>query len=72
MSASAHNWVRYWKSEKMEGFTMPGEYIEIRSSYLSGADLGKILEQGFQVESIQSQKINADSYCDILLKRKLA
>lgn len=67
---SAHNWVRYWISEKISGMTMPGEYIELRSSYISDKTLKDMLESGFKIEKISSMKINADSYCDVLLKRE--
>ena len=46
---------------------MPGEYIEIRTFFLSGIELSDFLEAGFKINKIQSQKIDADAYCDILL-----
>jgi hypothetical protein len=71
VNSSAHNWVRYWKNREISGLTMPGEYIEIRSNYLSKEMLQEPFEAGFKIETILPQKINADSYCDILLKREI-
>jgi hypothetical protein len=71
LQSNAHTWVRYWLSEKIEGTTMPGEYIEIRSSYLSDRDLEELFAVGFKIHTITTQKINADSYSDVLLKREL-
>lgn len=34
MKSNAHTWVRYWLSKEVS-VTLPGEYVEIRSSYLS-------------------------------------
>ena len=34
MKSNAHTWVRYWLSKEVL-VTLPGEYVEIRSSYLS-------------------------------------
>ena len=48
---------------------MPGEYIEIRTFFLSGIELSDFLEAGFKIIKIQSQKIDADAYCDILLNK---
>lgn len=50
---------------------MPGEYVEIRSSFLSDKDLADILEAGFKIKSICSKKIDADAYNDVLLMREL-
>jgi len=71
ISSNAHTWVRYWKTEKISGIDLPGEYVELRSNYLSGTDLQELLDAGFIVDKITTQKINADAYCDILLKRKV-
>lgn len=68
---SVYTWVRYWKQEDISGLTMPGEYIEIRSNFLSRKTLQELTNVGFNIESIQPQKINADNYCDVLLKREL-
>lgn len=71
LNNSVYTWVRYWKQKDISGLTMPGEYIEIRSNYLSRKTLQELSEVGFNIESIQPQKINADNYCDVLLKREL-
>lgn len=71
LNKSAHTWVRYWKQKEMSGLTMPGEYIEIRSSFLSSTEILQILEAGFKIESIHSKKIDADAYCDVLLMREI-
>lgn len=38
LNKNAHTWVRYWQQKEMSGLTMPGEYIEIRTFFLSGVD----------------------------------
>ena len=65
LNKNAHTWVRYWQQKEMSGLTMPGEYIEIRTFFLSGIELSDFLE----INKIQSQKIDADAYCDILLNK---
>ena len=52
----AHTWVRYWRQKEMSGLTMSGEYIEIRTFFLSGIELSDFLEAGFKINKIQSQK----------------
>ena len=69
LNKNAHTWVRYWQQKEMSGLTMPGEYIEIRTFFLSGIELSDFLEAGFKINKIQSQKIDADAYCDILLNK---
>lgn len=71
LNNNAHNWVRYWKNKEISGMNLPGEYIEIRSNFFSGKDLQELFEAGFDIDLIRPQKINADSYCEILLKREL-
>ena len=39
LNKNAHTWVRYWQQKEMSGLTMPGEYIEIRTFFLSGIEL---------------------------------
>lgn len=68
---SVYTWVRYWKQKEISGLTMLGEYIEIRSNFLSRKTLKELYDAGFNIESIKPQKINADNYCDVLLKREL-
>jgi len=67
---NAHRWVRYWKNNELKGLTLPGEYIEIRCSFMGGQILNPLLDNGFKVDKIQSKRIDADSYCDVLLKRE--
>ena len=62
LNKNAHTWVRYWQQKEMSGLTMPGEYIEIRTFFLSGIELSDFLEAGFKINKIQSQKIDADAY----------
>mgnify|MGYP006888188831 CR=1 FL=1 len=38
LNKNAHTWVRYWQQKEMSGLTMPGEYIEIRTFFLSGIE----------------------------------
>lgn len=71
LNSSAHNWVRYWIEKEMSGLSMPGEYISIRSHYLPGKVLQDLFDADFKIECITPKKIDADAYCDILLKRKL-
>lgn len=71
MKSNAHTWVRYWLSKEISGLTMPGEYVELRSDYLSDNSLKELFEAGFKIQKITTQKINADAYCDVLLKREL-
>ena len=56
LNKKAHTWVRYWKEKETSGLTMPGEYIEIRTFFLSGIELSDFLEAGFKINKIQSQK----------------
>ena len=71
LNKSAHTWVRYWKQKEISGLTMPGEYVEIRCSFLSDIELLEILEAGFTIKTIWTKKIDADAYCDVLLMRKI-
>ena len=71
LNKSAHTWVRYWEQKEISGLTMPGEYVEIRTFFLSDIELSEFLEAGFKIHTIQSKKIDADAYCDILLMRKI-
>lgn len=71
LQKDCHTWVRYSLTEKMDGTRMPGEYIEIRSGYMPGSTLNELLLMGFKIDLIKTQKINADSFSDILLKREI-
>lgn len=71
LNKNAHTWIRYWKQKEMSGLTMPGEYVEIRSSFLSGTELLEFLKAGFKIERIRSKKIDSDAYCEILLMREI-
>ncbi|WP_106827669.1 hypothetical protein [Parabacteroides pacaensis] len=64
-------WVRYWKNKEISGISLPGEYIEIRSHFLSANTLLEILEAGFKIQTISSKQIGPDSYCDVLFKREI-
>lgn len=65
------NWVRYWVQKESQGTTSRGEYIEVRSYYMSGLGLQELLDAGFEIDTIRPKKDEADCYCDILLKRDL-
>lgn len=56
LNKSAHTWVRYWKQKEISGLTMPGEYVEIRCSFLSDIELLEILEAGFAIKTIWAKK----------------
>lgn len=71
LNKSAHTWIRYWKQKEMSGLTMPGEYVEIRFFFISGIELSEFFEVGFKINTICSKRIDADAYCDILLKREI-
>lgn len=71
LKSSSRYWVRYWIHNELQGMTLPGEYIEIRVHYADGQTLQELFDAGFQIYKIQSKKIDADCYCDILLKREL-
>ena len=64
LNKNAHTWVRYWQQKEMSGLTMPGEYIEIRTFFLSGIELSDFFAAGFKINKIQSQKIDADAYLE--------
>ena len=42
---------------------------DIRTFFLSGIELSDFFAAGFKINKIQSQKIDADAYCDILLNK---
>lgn len=71
VESNAHNWVRYYKIKELQGFTYPGEYILIRSSFITSNELDILFENGFKIDKIQSKRIDQDSYSDILFKRDL-
>lgn len=71
LKENPQTWVRYWKSEEISGMTLPGEYIEISSHFLTSKTLVEILEAGFKIETIRSTQIAPDSYCDVLFKREI-
>lgn len=66
LNKNAHTWVRYWKQKEISGLTMPGEYIEIRTFFLSGIEPSDFLEAGFKYNL---KKTDTDAYCDILLNK---
>lgn len=71
LNNNPHAWVRYWVQKEMSGLTIPCEYIEIRSSFLSDVDLADILEAGFKIKIISLKRIDTDAYCDIQLMRNI-
>jgi hypothetical protein len=71
ITINPHNWVRYWVTKEFTGVTLPGEYIEIMSSFLSSDTLEELLDDGFKIDKITTQMINQDAYSRILLVRKL-
>ncbi len=72
LKSNAHTWVRYWVTKELTGLTLPGEYIEIRSNYLAGDEIKELFEAGFKIETITTQKINADAFCEVLFKRDIS
>lgn len=68
LKENPQTWVRYWKSEEISGMTLPGEYIEIRSHFLTSNALHEILEAGFKIQTISSKQTGPDAYCDVLFK----
>lgn len=71
LNNSVYTWVRYYKKEEISGLTMPGEYVEIRSNFISRKTLRELFDAGFDIESILPQTIGVDNYCDVLFKREL-
>lgn len=71
IKSSPHNWVRYYICEKVQGVTMPGHYIEIRSSYIPGSTIKLLNDVNFNIENICSQKINADTFIEITFKSEV-
>jgi hypothetical protein len=71
ISNNTHCWVRYWITKESSGLYFRGEYVELRASWISDKNLKELLESGFKIENIKTQKINADIYSDVLLKREL-
>jgi hypothetical protein len=72
ITTNAHNWVRYWVNEELSGVTLPGEYIEIKSNYLSRKPIQLLLDAGFKIEVINPKVQNQDAYCEVLFKRELS
>lgn len=64
-------WVRYFKKTEHSGLTSPGEYVALRSGYIGSKTLDNLFQEGFKIETITTQKINADIYSDVLLKRDI-
>lgn len=71
LNKSSQTWVRYWKQKEISGMTLPGEYVEIRSHFLTNDMLQGVLEAGFKIQTIRSKKIDADAYYDVVLMRKI-
>lgn len=71
IKSNSQTWVRYFYVEKTNGMTMPGEYVVLRSSFLTHKHLNELFEAGFKIEKIETQKINNEAFCDVLLKREI-
>lgn len=71
ISKSPQLWIRYFVVKEQTGISSRGEYVEIRSGYISNATIKELLDNGFKIETIRTQKINADVYSDVLLKKEL-
>lgn len=71
LSNNSQTWVRYWKQKEVSGMAFPGEYIEIRSHFLTSNTLVEILEAGFKIQAISPTQISPDVYCDVLFKREI-
>ena len=64
LNKNAHTWVRYWQQKEMSGLTMPGEYIEIRTFFLSGIELSDFLEARFKINNNPyGESHRTDRYC---------
>jgi len=64
-------WVRYFKKTQHSGLTVAGEFIELRCGYIGSETLDNLLKEGFKIETIKTQKINADVYSDVFLRREI-
>jgi histone acetyltransferase (RNA polymerase elongator complex component) len=62
-------WVRHWETKESTGLTFKGIYVELRANFISDVTLKDLLEYGFKIDRITTQKINADVYSDVLLKK---
>lgn len=71
IKSSSHTWVRYSRVTENKAMELPGEYIEIRTGFLNGSNLDPFFAVGFKIDKINTNKINQDAYCDMLLKRDL-
>jgi len=72
INSNARLWVRYWVTrEPNDAFSSRGEFVQLRASFITDTCLKELLEAGFKIERIETQKINADAYSDVLLKREL-
>lgn len=67
----SHLWVRHFVTEKQNGFTSPGEYVELRGRFITDKTLSELLQGGFKIKSITTIQINADVYSDVLFRREL-
>lgn len=72
MNNYSNNWVRYYITKDVPEVNLPGEYVEIRSSYLTDLTFNDLLSVGFVIQKITTQMINNDAYCQVLFKRKLS
>ncbi len=67
-----HLWIRYYIVKELSGFTLPGEYISLRTSViLSDKDFSGLIDLGFRIREISTQIVGADAYANVSLKRDL-
>lgn len=71
LNKSSQTWVRYWENKEISGMTLPGEYVEIQSHFLTDDMLLELLEAGVKIQTISSKQIGPDAYCDVVFKRKI-
>lgn len=69
---NAHLWVKYSIVKELSGFTLPGEYISLKTSvFLSDKDLSGLIDLGFKINQIRTQIVGADAYVYVSLRRDL-
>jgi hypothetical protein len=67
LKKNPHTWVRYFVIEKYEVGVMPGEYVEIRSNYLTTEVFEMLFSKNFKIDKATG---TANESCEILFKRK--
>ncbi len=68
MQKNAHTWVRYFIVEKWDGLTTPGEYVEIRSNYLTTETFEMLFDAKFKIDKATGTE---NESCEILFRREL-